>query len=260
MLEIIRHSRLWEPVSRLYRRSGLKGRVYARAFTPPVRTLSEAAFLQALGAKAMPLREPRPLRVQPPASITAGPMPAEDAALMEHLLTRLDACSVLEIGTNWGFTTAAFLLNTRDDARIWTVDICREMMDPALLAATQELEMCLPRDRTGWIYRQMPEAVRVTQVFQDSLKLDWTEVPDYPEAFDLILVDACHEYDYVKSDTLRVLPRLRPGGILLWHDFYPDVSSWPGVYRFVSEFCHSHRGVVHCAGTHLAAWVKPGDP
>ncbi len=48
----------------------------------------------------------------------------------------------------------------------------------------------------------------------------WT--PPVP-AFDLVFVDGCHEASAVYRDSLRALALLRPGGLLLWHDFAPGL-------------------------------------
>jgi hypothetical protein len=46
---------------------------------------------------------------------------------------------------------------------------------------------------------------------------------------DLVFVDGCHHYEAVMSDTTNALEILKPGGLLIWHDFansgdYHDVT------------------------------------
>jgi predicted O-methyltransferase YrrM len=57
----------------------------------------------------------------------------------------------------------------------------------------------------------------------DSASLDW-KLLEPP--FDLIFIDGCHYFDYVKKDTENALQYLRPGGIVVWHDYgeFKDVS------------------------------------
>ena len=45
-----------------------------------------------------------------------------------------------------------------------------------------------------------------------------------------MLVDAGHEYEFVKADTETALRLIRPGGTILWDDYDPG---WPGVVRAV---------------------------
>ncbi|PAW77229.1 MAG: hypothetical protein B9S32_12050 [Verrucomicrobia bacterium Tous-C9LFEB] len=251
MLRKLKQSRYWAPISWVYRNSGLKARVYSRSLTPPVPSHPLGELLQQLNSDA-PLRSPSATSFTLPEGVSSGPMPQRDQDMLIDLLTRLNPETIFEFGTNWGVTTSYFVENT--NAKIWTLDICREMFGHDL---TGELTMVLSNKETGLAYRQLKASEgRVTQVFRDSLKLDWTET-EYPATFDLILVDACHAYDFVKSDTEKALSKLRPGGLLLWHDFYPTVDMWPDVFTYVSEFAKTHSGVLNIKGTALAAWVKP---
>lgn len=54
-----------------------------------------------------------------------------------------------------------------------------------------------------------------------------------PESLDLILVDAAHDYDSVKSDLLNWYPKLKPGGFLFCDDY--GQPNWPGVTRAVKS-------------------------
>lgn len=59
--------------------------------------------------------------------------------------------------------------------------------------------------------------------------------------FDLIFIDALHDYDHVKQDIALWWPLVRVGGMLTLHDFN---HKWPGVERAVAEsFNLMHVGV-----------------
>lgn len=58
--------------------------------------------------------------------------------------------------------------------------------------------------------------------------------------FDLIFIDAFHEYERVKSDFTEALKILSVGGIILLHDIY----SWRGVNKFVKELEKNNNYVV----------------
>lgn len=53
------------------------------------------------------------------------------------------------------------------------------------------------------------------------------------ESLDMVFIDACHEYDYVKKDIETWYPKVKNGGILAGHDYHP---TWNGVVRAVDEF------------------------
>lgn len=50
--------------------------------------------------------------------------------------------------------------------------------------------------------------------------------------YDLIFIDALHDYEHVKQDIALWWPRVRVGGMLTGHDFN---HKWPGVERAVAE-------------------------
>jgi predicted O-methyltransferase YrrM len=62
-----------------------------------------------------------------------------------------------------------------------------------------------------------------------------------PNQYDLVFVDALHDYENVKADIRAYWPLVRVGGILAGHDFN---HRWPGCERAVAEsFNLMHVGV-----------------
>lgn len=254
-LRAFKNSAFWQPFARQYQRSGLKARVYSRSLTPPVPSISESSLFERWLLTPQPVHAIPPF--EPPVPVPHGPMPPEDAAFLARLIAALAPERVFEFGTNWGVSTALMAANTPPHAALRTLDVCRDMFSPERLAADPELAMILPREHTGWHYRQHPLLrPKVEQIFADSLAF---EMPAEPKQ-DFILVDACHQFEFVRRDTANALRALAPGGVLMWHDFYPDVSCWPDVFRFVSQFAKTHPRVVHISGTHIALWRAPASP
>lgn len=51
-----------------------------------------------------------------------------------------------------------------------------------------------------------------------------------PERFDFVFVDGCHEAATIEQELLLLEPLLRPGALVLLHDFFPDGAPlWSGV-------------------------------
>lgn len=97
---------------------------------------------------------------------------------------------------------------------------------------------------------------RVCQIYADSRRWD---ISNYPDGFfDTVLIDGGHQEDVVLNDTRKALRLLRPGGLLLWHDFCQDAgivkerASVRGVVRAVEN----NRQEIE-AGTADLFWIDP---
>lgn len=55
------------------------------------------------------------------------------------------------------------------------------------------------------------------------------------ESLDFVFIDASHEYEHVKADILKWLPKVKKGGVLAGHDCYPNNPEFGGVYKAVTE-------------------------
>ena len=95
------------------------------------------------------------------------------------------------------------------------------------------------------------EGERINQVFADSYELDWSCLNT---RFDLVLIDGCHHYKYVKRDTENAINFLNDNGVIVWHD-YGQIRS---LSRAVDSFAQKGElEVFAIRGTRLALGVKP---
>lgn len=67
-------------------------------------------------------------------------------------------------------------------------------------------------------------------------------------SLDFVFIDASHEYEDVKNDIMAWLSKVKPGGILAGHDYYPEESfDWfPGVKRAVNECLNNFETSENC--------------
>jgi hypothetical protein len=108
---------------------------------------------------------------------------------------------------------------------------------------------------TRFLYAGTDVEERVVQLYGDSKRFD--ETP-YAGTCDVVFVDGSHAYSYVVNDTAKALRMVRPGGLVLWHDYSPEC---PGVFRALNELA-ARLPLVHVAGTTLVAYRRdaaPGD-
>lgn len=101
---------------------------------------------------------------------------------------------ILEIGSYKGSTARLLAENTAADTHIWTLDI-----DP----------------NHGEAYRNTVHESRIHRIIG---KVD-NALLDPQGSFDLIFVDADHDYDSVFHHSAVAFQQLTPGGVILWHDY-----------------------------------------
>jgi cephalosporin hydroxylase len=96
-------------------------------------------------------------------------------------------------------------------------------------------------------HKEKPELSQLYDIFIDNMKpfekyyipqkmtsLEAAEKFDN-NSIDFIFIDASHEYQDVINDLKAWYPKLKIGGTLAGHDYYPDQPTWGGVYKAVNE-------------------------
>jgi predicted O-methyltransferase YrrM len=140
----------------------------------------------------------------------------------------LGARKVLEIGTYDGNTTLNLAANLPGDGCVTTIDLPPNWDRKFIYDVPSNYWNVTDRNRIGIQYRGTPYESRIRQVLGDSASVDWKELNP---PFDLIFIDGCHFRDYVRADTTNALRNVRPGGVVVWHD-YGDIRD---VSRVVDE-------------------------
>jgi predicted O-methyltransferase YrrM len=75
--------------------------------------------------------------------------------------------------------------------------------------------------------------------------------------FDFIFIDGNHKFDFVMMDILLWSKKVKSGGIMMCHDFYPFDDC--GVWNAVNAYIHSHDIPCYITKEHepTAYWVNP---
>jgi hypothetical protein len=93
---------------------------------------------------------------------------------------------------------------------------------------------------------------RIIQLFGDSKELD--EQP-FARKFDLVFIDGSHERSYVESDSKKALAMVKPGGLVVWHD-YRGLGRKKDVFHVLNRLAKKI-ALVHIEGTWLVAHRAP---
>ena len=162
-----------------------------------------------------------------------------DLLYVSAIAKALGAKRIFEFGTYLG-RTSWHLAATAPDAEVWTLNLPPE--------ADARIAPLL-----GTFYRGTPEAERIHEVWIDSRKFEPGELAG---TMDLVFIDADHSYDAVRNDTEKALALLKPGGVVLWHDY---AAKSPGVVRFGRDFALKRPlfRIKHTALMCLIDGVKP---
>lgn len=144
------------------------------------------------------LRADRPLRI-----IEVGSWVGESAIAMAQGLMHGGVVTCVD---NWGG-------NLHDDLR----EIA-DQVSPDAVRMTFE-ENCRDYMRAGLINPITGNSLEVAQ-----------ELP--PHEADIIYLDAEHTYEAVKADIAAWLPHLKPGGLMMGHDY---ILAFPGLIQAVNE-------------------------
>ena len=168
-----------------------------------------------LGAKLSGLMGMAPSATQSDGN--RGVNPGDQRAIY-HLIRALNPKSVLEVGTNVGFSTlhiAAALDANGAGGRITTVDIT-DVNDPN----DQPWKGCgqdyTPRDMLA----AGSYGDRVSFVAQSSLDY----LSGRKDRFDFIFLDGSHEAEVVYQEVPKAIEALAEGGVILLHDYYAGLT------------------------------------
>lgn len=126
-----------------------------------------------------------------------------DLTTIAALTASLQPKLCFEIGTGQGRAALTLALNSHREAVIYTLDI--------------------GHSGVGAAYKGQPGEQKIRQIVANSKSYQFDEF--YGKA-DMVLVDGGHDRQSVLWDSEIAFRLIRPGGVILWHDFTPD---WPGV-------------------------------
>lgn len=179
-----------------------------------------------------------------------------DAESIMTVCANVGTSTLLEIGTAHGITTASMALNA-PLAQVYTVNILPEEAEAG--EGGKLITNSFPRDAIGSYFREK-NIKNITQIYANTL----TWEPNIG-TIDVAFIDGCHDKDFVINDTLKILPHMRPGGFILWHDFNPNLAMKHG---WIAEVCaavawlqakgHIGGDVYHVKDSWVGIWQVPG--
>lgn len=164
-----------------------------------------------------------------------------------------------EFGTCTGKTAYLWARNSPPNATIVTLTLAPEQTKSATYGAGDSRKAGKRAEDesafTQFLYSGTDVESKITQLYGDSKEFD--EAP-FTGKCDLIFIDGSHAYSYVESDTRKAIKMLRPGGVIVWHDYRWPGGSAKGVYQYLNRL-HQDLPLVHLKGTNIVAYRSPSS-
>lgn len=154
-----------------------------------------------------------------------------------------------EIGTFDGRTTLNIAANGGEEFLINTLDLPSTSRNGTTYRLDEEDLQFIKKPASGGRFLKHPYSGRIRQLYGDSASFDFRP---FSKTIDLMFIDGSHSYENVLSDSRNALEIVRPGGIILWHDY--DTEWWFGVTRALNELYekdHVLQGIRHIVGTSI---------
>ena len=182
-------------------------------------------------------------------------MENNDAFILSQIYRASNIQRHLEIGTWMGFGASIVVKNSA--AEVVTINLEHgEMNDGKSVYQLSDGTPSDTREYVGKIYKDGGYSDQITQIFGDSKILDFAEFSD--PLFDSVLIDGGHDSETVINDTNKVINSVKPGGMVIWHDFVPDpcvLKQHPAAHGVVSGIVRNWETMR--ANFDKLFWIRP---
>lgn len=163
---------------------------------------------------------------------------------------------LFEFGTCTGKTAYLWSRNAPANSKIATITLALSQQHEYVKGpedTDEDTKFALSESAfVEFLYSGTPGAERVQQLYGDSKQFDETPYLDWA---DLVFVDGSHAQSYVESDSAKAMRIVKPGGLVLWHD-YAGRGHAPGVFAALNALANT-LPLRHVEGTTFAVWRRP---
>jgi len=164
----------------------------------------------------------------------------QEIVTISQLVRMLAPKTLFEFGTFDGRTTLHLAINAPDDALIYTID-----KEFGVFKFGGDAEY-FGEISIGECFINTPAEKKIQILTGDTKRLD---VSKFKELIEFIFVDADHSYNGVLNDSGKAFEMIRPGGLIVWHDYLmiDDVT------RAIIEI-GKDKNLHNLKGTSLVVW------
>jgi predicted O-methyltransferase YrrM len=156
------------------------------------------------------------------------------------LVASVEPKAVLEIGVNAGRTAKAILANVPGIEKYMGIDV-----PPGYVTAREVQRKEVP-EKPGHL---ASGDERFELLLRPRGSMDLSKKA-FPGLFDAVFIDGDHGFEVVLHDTLLARQIVRPGGIIIWHDYHGQDTV--DVRKVLERFHANGSDIRHVEGTWLA--------
>lgn len=174
-----------------------------------------------------------------------GPENNQDYPFLMNLAKKIQPDNIFEFGTASGNTVANLCKYT--GARVVTLNAV--INNTSGNQRTYDLE----KEQIGAVYIKYSYQDRVQQIYCDSM--DFVPEAITEAKFDLVIIDACHDFEYVLNDFLSIQHLVDPKGYVLFHDCDKSmIGHLGGCWRACTHLRKAGYNIKKVRGTWWALW------
>lgn len=167
----------------------------------------------------------------------------EEICIISQIIEIIAPKRIFEFGTFDGRTTIHLALNAPDDALTYTLDIQSGDFE------FSNDNIYFEKIRVGEQVFASSVGSKIVMLTGDSKTFDFSS---FMENVDFVFIDADHSYAAVINDSEIACKMVRPGGIVVWHD-YLLISD---VTKAIVDI-YKAKPLVNLKGTSLVVWQRP---
>ncbi len=179
-----------------------------------------------------------------------GEIPLEELEVICKIVRNRQPRTVFELGTFMGRTTLC--LSANSSARIYTLDLPSKSNENYVPPEMNDPEIEVYPENPGVKFCDTTYASRITQLYGDSQSFAFCP---YFGKMDVVIVDACHHYDFVLRDSMNAFKMIKPDGIVIWYGYADNV---PGVLKALGVVSQKFP-LIHISGTSLVIYMGRQD-
>ena len=168
---------------------------------------------------------------------------------ISRLVKYVNPTQIFEIGTFNGNTTLQMAVNSREECKIFTLDLdgnSSTALTPKYSLSEDDKKYVGSKEI---LFQGTPYEKKITRLLGDSAQFDFR--PFYGQ-MDFVFIDGSHVFEYVKNDTEQAFRMFAPKGVIVWDDYDP---SWPDVVRFLNQLARKVN-LIWIYGTSLCIHIR----